>query len=202
MSMEKNSTSSSSSSPSCLVTSTRRTLTVWMKSLVFNGNGCTVYDSNGDIVYRIDNYDQKLKNEVYLMDVHGNVLVTILKKKLSVVKFWEGYKSIKLEERIINKPWFQVKNPSRLFKGDHCEVLLIKDGNNIDLENSYKIAGKATDFKIMNEAEELVAEVKQKQLVSGIALGEDVLTLMVEENVDLSFIMSLVVIYCLIHHKM
>ncbi|KAI3871179.1 hypothetical protein MKW98_015079 [Papaver atlanticum] len=200
MFMEKNSTSSSSSSSSCFVTSTRRTLTVWMKSLVFNGNGCTVYDSSGNIVYRIDNYDQKLKNEFYLMDVHGNVLVTILKKKLSVIKFWEGYKSTELEGRI-NKPWFQVKNP-RLFKGDHCEVLLIKDGNNIDLENSYKIAGNATAFKIINEAEELVAEVKQKQSVSGITLGEDVMTLMVEENVDLSFIMSLVVIYCLIHHKM
>ncbi|KAI3891840.1 hypothetical protein MKW92_018235 [Papaver armeniacum] len=196
MFVEKNSTSSSSSSSSCFVTSTRRTLTVWMKSLVFNGNGCTAYDSSGNIVFRIDNYDQKLKNEFYLMDVHGHVLVTILKRKLSVVKFWEGYKSTKM-----NEPWFQVRNP-RLFKGDHCEVLLIKDGNNIDLENGYKIVGNATTFKIMNEADELVAEVKQKQSVSGITLGEDVMTLMVEENVDLSFIMSLVVIYCLIHHKM
>ncbi|KAI3891839.1 hypothetical protein MKW92_018234 [Papaver armeniacum] len=69
-------------------------------SLVFNGNECIVYDSSGNIVYRIDNYDQKLKNEFYLMHVHGN--------KLSVVKFWEGYKTTTLEGRI-NKPWFQVK---------------------------------------------------------------------------------------------
>ncbi|MCL7030329.1 hypothetical protein MKW94_016876 [Papaver nudicaule] len=110
MFLEKNLTSSSSSC--CFITSTRQTLKVWMKLLVFNDNGCTVYDSNGDVVYRIDNYDQKLKKEFYLMDVHGNVLVIILKRKLSVAKFWEGYKSSKLEERINNKPWFQVKSSS------------------------------------------------------------------------------------------
>ncbi|MCL7026829.1 hypothetical protein MKW94_010587 [Papaver nudicaule] len=152
MFVEKNLTSSSSSS--CFITSTRQTLTVWVKFLVFNGNGCAVYDSNGDVVYRIDNYDQKLRKEFCLIDVHGNVLVTILKRKLSVAKFWEGYKSSKLEEMINNKPWFQVKNP-RVFKGDNCEVLLIKDGNIIDLGKSYKIAKKEITFKIINEVEEL-----------------------------------------------
>lgn len=74
----------SSSSPlhptSNYMTSTRETFTIWMKSLIFNGNGCTVYDSDGQIVYRIDNYNRKCSKRVYLMDLRGNVLITILKK--------------------------------------------------------------------------------------------------------------------------
>lgn len=69
------------SSPSASSSSTKReTLTVWMKSLVMQGNGCTAYNENGQIVYRIDNYDQKDSNEVYLMDLRGKVLFTILRK--------------------------------------------------------------------------------------------------------------------------
>lgn len=69
-----------SSSPSAPCSSKRETLTVWMKSLVMQGNGCTAYNENGQIVYRIDNYDQKNSNEVYLMDLKGKVLFTILRK--------------------------------------------------------------------------------------------------------------------------
>ena len=59
--------------------------TIWMKSLVVNGNGYTVYDSNGKVVYRIDNYDIKCRSEVYLMDLHGNVLCTISRKVRGLV---------------------------------------------------------------------------------------------------------------------
>lgn len=69
-----------SSSSSNYVTSRREAFTVWMKSLVMQGNGCTVYNENGEIVYRIDNYDEKCGSEVYLMDLQGNLLFTILRK--------------------------------------------------------------------------------------------------------------------------
>ena len=65
---------------SSYVTSRREKFTIWMKSLVMQGNGCTVYNENGEIVYRIDNYDKKCSNEVYLMDLQGKVLFTILRK--------------------------------------------------------------------------------------------------------------------------
>jgi len=52
-----------------------------MKSLVIlQGNGCTVFNENGEIVYRIDNYDKKCSNKLNLMDLQGNVLFTILRK--------------------------------------------------------------------------------------------------------------------------
>ncbi|KAF6167117.1 hypothetical protein GIB67_041372 [Kingdonia uniflora] len=58
-----------------------------MKSLVFRGNGCTVFDSKGDIVYRIDNYEHKCNEEVYLMDLQGKVVVSIL-KRVSIIFFY------------------------------------------------------------------------------------------------------------------
>lgn len=59
--------------------SERKTYTLWMKSLVLHSNGCTVYDSNGNIVYRVDNYDRKGGSKVNLMDLHGKLLCTIKK---------------------------------------------------------------------------------------------------------------------------
>lgn len=57
--------------------------TIWMKSLVLNGSGCTVYDSAGSIVYRVDNYGARRAADVCLMDVAGNVVLQILKKKVT-----------------------------------------------------------------------------------------------------------------------
>jgi hypothetical protein len=54
--------------------------TIWMKSLVLNGSGCTVYDSAGSIVYRVDNYGARRAADVCLMDIAGNVVLQILKK--------------------------------------------------------------------------------------------------------------------------
>lgn len=68
------------SSNSALLTSTKETFTVWMKSLVMNGKGCTVFDSNGKILYRVDNYNNKSRDEVCLMDSEGRVLFTIRRK--------------------------------------------------------------------------------------------------------------------------
>ncbi|OVA05247.1 Initiation factor 2B-related [Macleaya cordata] len=86
-----------------------------------NGNGCTVYDSNGQIVYRIDNYNCLCSDEVYLMDIEGKVLVTIVRKKLRLFGRWEGYKSTtnsNLEKELI-KPWFQVRKSCRFLKGNN-----------------------------------------------------------------------------------
>lgn len=68
------------SSAPCYFTSKQETFTIWMKSLVLSGNGCTVFDSNGHVVYRVDNYNCKSGNQVLLMDSRGKVLFTILRK--------------------------------------------------------------------------------------------------------------------------
>jgi hypothetical protein len=54
--------------------------TVWMKSLVFNGNGCTVYGADGRVAYRVDNYGCRGGREVFFMDRAGSNLIRIQRK--------------------------------------------------------------------------------------------------------------------------
>lgn len=68
---------SSSSNDDYYMKSMRETFTVWLKSLIFHGNGCTVFNSKGEIVFRVDNYQERSSNEVFLMDLYGDVLFSI-----------------------------------------------------------------------------------------------------------------------------
>jgi hypothetical protein len=54
--------------------------TVWMKSLVLSGHGCTVYGEDGRVAYRVDNYACSRSREVYVMDSDGRTLLKLLKK--------------------------------------------------------------------------------------------------------------------------
>lgn len=69
------------------LTTEKETFTIWMKSLVFNTNGCTVFNSKGKIIYRVDNYNSKSCREVYLMDLSGHVLFTLRRQVLILYIF-------------------------------------------------------------------------------------------------------------------
>ncbi|KAI3920652.1 hypothetical protein MKW92_021013 [Papaver armeniacum] len=193
----------SSSLSSTCASSKREIFTIWMKSLVMQGNGCTVYDSNGQVVYRIDNYDNKNCNEVHLMDLKGKVLFTILKKRLRLFGRWEGYKSSNGSK---GKPWFQVRK--NLNSNMEVDVTVVKKepyetgANCYRMErlkgSSSKLACKIIDV----QTGRVIGELKQKQSSGGVLLGDDVMGLVVEPNVDHSFIMGLIVVHGLISHKM
>ncbi|MCL7034823.1 hypothetical protein MKW94_022086 [Papaver nudicaule] len=191
------SSSSSSSSSSC-VTSKREVFTIWMKSLVMNSNGCTVFDSNGEIIYRIDNYNKKCSNKVYLMDLNGNLLSTILRKRLRMFGRWEGYNGSKVDQE---KPWFQVRKPFRVLNKVHYNVS-VSIGPSNDASYTIEKLDSKMGCKILDQAGNVVAEMKQKQSRFGVGLGDDVFTLMVESNVDHSLILGLIVVHGLINHKL
>ncbi|CAK9141870.1 unnamed protein product [Ilex paraguariensis] len=189
--------------PACsssYLTSKRETFTVWMKSLVFNGNGCTVFDSNGELVYRIDNYGEKCCHEVHLMNLRGEVLFSIRQQKLQIFGGWDGYKwsDSKMKER----PWFQVRKYCKIFSKEiYCQVILGRDKAKSRCYRIVGLAGKAA-FKIIDGHGAIVAEVREKQSSSGVLLGDDVWTLVVEPKTDHSLIMALVTVYGLIKHKL
>jgi hypothetical protein len=62
-------------------------------------------------------------------------------------------------------------------------------------------AGKSAAFRITDSSGRVVAEAKRKQSSSGVVLGDDVLSLVVEPHVDHSFIMALVTVYGLIKRQ-
>ncbi|KAH6777592.1 hypothetical protein C2S51_008904 [Perilla frutescens var. frutescens] len=185
----------------CSSSGTTETFTVWMKSLVFHGNGCTVFNSKGDVAFRVDNYQQKCSRKVFLMDSTGNLLFSLNRKKLGMFGCWEGFKWIDSDVRM-KRPLFQVRrNRAILSKDNSCQVILGCDKN---IKNYYKIIGfeGKSSLKITNFSGKVLAEATQKQSPEGVGLGDDVLRLRVEANVDRSLIMALVTVYGLINNKL
>ncbi|KAK7307847.1 hypothetical protein VNO77_41267 [Canavalia gladiata] len=174
----------------------RETYTLWMKSLVLHSNGCTVYDSNGDIVYRVDNYDQKGRREVNLMDLSGRVLCTIHKRLLGF-GHWDVYRCSGSNSKSQDKPWFQVKRCYKIMKGQlTCQIIMECQKYCVET-----IDGKKT-FRIVDIDGDIVAHAEQKYSSSGIVLGNDVLKLEVEGGIDHSLIMAFVTVFGLISGRM
>ncbi|EEF51161.1 protein LURP-one-related 11 [Ricinus communis] len=196
---EEDSACSSSSTTSCMTASKTESYTIWMKSLVMQANGCTVYNDNGEIVYRVDNYDKKGSSEVYLMDLKGRVLFTIRKQLL--FRQWKGYKSDELKSRK-QKPFFQVRQSSRILKRNLSCKIAVRSGTWQDGYYKLKASAGKSAFKITDSNGGLVAKATRKQTSTGIVLGDDVLTLAVEPHVDHSFIMALVTVYGLMIHRL
>ncbi|KAI3689558.1 hypothetical protein L2E82_47519 [Cichorium intybus] len=182
--------SSSSLATSPYLSSKQECFTIWMKSLVYNSHGCTAYNSKGEIVYRVDNYDKKCSSQVYLMDIRGNVLFAIQRKKLRVFGCWDGYNwDFSKKQR-----WFRVTRKRGMLHVD------------LEFDQRYKIvkSGGKFGFKIVNLDQDgaLVAEIKRKQTATGVDLGDDVFTLTVEPNINQSLIMAIVMVHGLIHHQL
>ncbi|KAL0448011.1 UNVERIFIED_CONTAM: protein LURP-one-related 11 [Sesamum latifolium] len=184
--------------------SERGVFTVWMKSLVIGSNGCTVFNSKGEIVFRVDNYQTRCSREVLLMDYNGRVLFSIKRKKFLIFRSWEGYKWTNSEFDHEEGDWFKVKRKCKLFSRGISSFHVILGCNKTRRHCSYKVVGlegKPT-IKITDCTGRVLAEVMQKQSLSGVSLGDDVLSLMVEPQIDQSLIMALVIVYAMINHKL
>ncbi|XBI31533.1 hypothetical protein VPH35_055088 [Triticum aestivum] len=82
-------TSSSSSYDHRQGQRSKQAYTVWMKSLVFNGNSCAVYGPDGNVAFRVDNYGCRGGREVFFMDRAGNALIRIRRKGFGMFRRWE-----------------------------------------------------------------------------------------------------------------
>ncbi|GMI91717.1 hypothetical protein like AT3G14260 [Hibiscus trionum] len=187
-------------------TSTQETFTIWMKSLILGGKGCTVFDSNGRILYRVDNYNCKCSHEVDLLDLTGKVLFTIRRKKFRLVRFWDRERFRSFNGRVNDEdknPGFEVRKRCRVLRGGSmCEVVVWFDKDQPCQRYQIESCPDRSSFKIVDKLDRLITEVKRKQSKCGISLGEDVLTMVVEPQIDHSLIMGLVVAYALINGLM
>lgn len=70
-------------------------------------------------------------------------------------------------------------------------------------DGDYKIVNRRSVFTIEDGLGRLMAEVKKKQSnIKGLDLGDDVLTMIVEPQVDHSLIMGIVIAYSLLKCKL
>lgn len=171
-------------------------LTVWKKSLLFSCSGFTVFDPNGNIVFRVDNYCSDSKNEVVLMNAAGIAILTMRRKKLSLRNEWQGFLG---EFQAAQKPLFAVrrrrtilfpskrKTLAKVYLGSsdrsklHCEYLRI--------EGCYA----KRSFTSLTTFGYVVAEVKPKQVKPDISLGGDVFNLIIRPGYDQAFVMGLII---------
>eukprot|EP00253_Pinus_taeda_P029736 PITA_29736 len=154
-------------------------LTVWKKSLVYGCNGFTVFNSSGNLVFRVDRYPSDPKNEVVLMDSAGMALLTMRRKRLSLRNECQGFLG---EPRDAQKPLFIVRRaPSLLISSKRSTEVYVR--------------GYAKrSFTLLNRFNEPVAEVKPKQVRSDIRLGEDVFNLTVRPGYNQAFAMALIIV--------
>ncbi|KAK1426733.1 hypothetical protein QVD17_15412 [Tagetes erecta] len=171
-------------------TSSPLLLTVWKKSLLFNCHGFTVYDnSNGNLVYRVDNYAAGAKAEIVLMDDAGRSLLTIRRKRLSLLENWVVY-----DGETTSNPRFTMTK--------HVNLLSSKSIAHVRITGSktkkpvYEIEGSYTQrcCVVYDDKRHSVAEMKRKEATGGVKLGGDVFRLTVQPEIDPTVAMALVVV--------
>jgi uncharacterized protein YxjI len=186
--------------------------TVWMKSLVFNGNGCTVYGADGGVAFRVDNYGCRGGREAFLMDRAGRTVVGIQRRScFGMLRRWEVCRySDKPESGCggggeeTGTPWFAVRKARR---GGGAAVTVHGGSGRMSsttTTTAYAIVGggcsRKPDYRILGGADgAAVAAVARKQTPSGVVLGDDVLTLTVAPGTDHLLMLGLVVVFGLMN---
>ncbi|KAM5572342.1 protein LURP-one-related 17 [Rosa sericea] len=194
-----------SSGPSGACTSI--SLTVWRKSLVISCKGFTVIDSNGDLVYRVDNYVGH-PQEVTLMDGSGKSVLTMRRnKKFSLVESWFVFEGdvggffTARTTRAAPKSWpvFCVrKNKNMLNANPSTLAHVYREASGSHKRCAYVIEGSYThrSCKVLEEfSRNVVAEIKRKEAnVGGVSYGLEVFHLVVHPGFDPGFAMALVLL--------
>ncbi|GMJ10717.1 hypothetical protein like AT2G38640 [Hibiscus trionum] len=169
-------------------------LTVWKKSLLFNCNGFTVFDSKGNLVFRVDNYMDGHKGQILLMDATGNPLFTIRRKKMSLGDCWLVYEG----ETSVNPRLCVRKSMNILNK--NCLANVISGDNTATNRNNnvvYEIKGSYSQrsCSVYDGNRRLSAEIKKKEGVKGVAYGTDIFRLVVQPgHIRTDFAMALVIL--------
>ncbi|KAL2342715.1 hypothetical protein Fmac_004000 [Flemingia macrophylla] len=181
---------------------TSLTLTVWRKSLLISCKGFTVIDSNGNLVYRVDNYIVH-PNEIILMNASGNSVLTMRRsRKLGLVDSWFVYEG-EMGKQSMNKsresPVCCVKKRVNILDGKPkvqayvYRVALDSDKRHaaFTVEGSYA----HRTCKVLDEYKGAVAEIKRKEAISkDVSFGIEIFQLVVHPGFDPSFAMALVLL--------
>ncbi|GLU14778.1 hypothetical protein SLE2022_313270 [Rubroshorea leprosula] len=180
-------------------------LTVWKKSLLFNCNGFTVFDSKGDLVFRVDNYMEGHKGEILLMDAAGKALLTIRRKRLSLGDSWLVYDgetaenplfSVRKHVNILNNKCLAYVSAGNVGNGNGSSSPSSSWSNKQNTRPVYQIEGSYAqrNCAVYDEKRRQVAEIKQKEAVGGVGFGVDVFRLIVQPDIDPAVAMALVIL--------
>ncbi|XP_061351298.1 protein LURP-one-related 5-like [Gastrolobium bilobum] len=167
-------------------------LTVLKTSLFFAGDGFTVYDCKGELVFRVDSYgsDTRDRDELVLMDPIGRCLLTVRRKRPSLHQRWEGFKGERTDG---DKPIFSVKRASIIGRSRASVTVEVYDNPG----EEYHIEGCFSQrcCTIFNAMKESVAEIHRKvDPTTSVMLGKEVFSLCVKPGFDAAFAMGFVLV--------
>ncbi|XP_038905122.1 protein LURP-one-related 8 [Benincasa hispida] len=166
---------------------TETVLTVWKKSMLLNCEGFTVFNADGNLVYRVDNYLAGNKGEILLMDAAGNPLFTIRRKRLSLADSWVVYEG----ETGLNPPRFCARKQINLLKSKCLARVVEAMGRGVyEIEGCY---GKRC-CEVYDEKRRIVAEIKRKEAAGGLSFGTDVFRLIAQPQIDTTVAMALLIL--------
>ncbi|XP_047309116.1 protein LURP-one-related 8-like [Impatiens glandulifera] len=165
-----------------------KSLTVWKKSLLLNCDGFTVFDSKGNLMFRVDKYG--FAGEIVLMDASGKPLLTLRRKKLSITENWLIYDGETKSNHVLS-----MKKRVSILSNKSCLADVMKNGKLV-----YKIDGsymKRCCSIYDCDKKRCVAEIKKKEVaVDGVAIGFDVFNLVILEHdlIESSVAMAFVIL--------
>ncbi|XP_052107754.1 protein LURP-one-related 12 [Arachis duranensis] len=171
-------------------TETETQLTVLKTSLFFAGDGFTVYDCKGQLVFRVDSYgpDARDRDELVLMDANGRCLLTVRRKRPSLHQRWEGFKG---ERREGDKPIFSVKRSSIIGRSSVTVEVYDNPGEDYHIEGCFS----HRSCTVFNASKEPVAEIRRKvDPTTSVMLGKEVFSLCVKPPFDSAFAMAFVLV--------
>ncbi|XP_051121493.1 protein LURP-one-related 8-like [Andrographis paniculata] len=168
-------------------------LTVWKKSLLFNGDGFTVFNAAGDLVYRVDNYITGKKGEIILMDALGSPLLTIRRKRLSLEDTWLVFDGESADlRRFTARKTLKLLNSNCL-----AEVTFFDGGGRRMNEPRFKVEGSYERRRcaVYDEKRRRVAEIKPKEAsVRGVSIGTEIFHLAVTAEMETASAMAIVIL--------
>ncbi|KAF5734793.1 putative UPF0706 protein [Tripterygium wilfordii] len=172
-------------------------LTVWRKSLLLSCNGFTVINSNGNLVYRVDDYIHRRRSrpdELILMDGFGKSLLTMHRSKLRLADNWVVYEG-EASKSSSNEPIFYVRKHINILHGNPITSVLayVYEGK----RRAYRIEGSYHNrsCKVFDDSRRVVVEIKRKDnIIGGIPFEKDVFVLEVMPGFDPGFAMALVLL--------
>ncbi|XP_057460208.1 protein LURP-one-related 12-like [Actinidia eriantha] len=165
-------------------------LTVLKTTLFFPGDGFTVYNCKGELIFRVDSYgpDARDKGELVLMDASGHCLLTVRRKRPSLHQRWEGFRGERMDGQ---KPIFSVRRSSIIGRSSVTVEVYGDPGEEYQIEGSF-VQRCCT---IYDAAKQSVAEIRRKVDASAhVVLGKDVFSLFLKPGFDGAFAMGLVLV--------
>uniref|UniRef100_A0A0D9XNI2 Protein LURP-one-related 8 n=1 Tax=Leersia perrieri TaxID=77586 RepID=A0A0D9XNI2_9ORYZ len=172
----------SPSSSTIIASGEEELLTVWRKSLLFNCHGFTVFDSKGNLAFRLDSYSSSSSStwsssrhaDLLLMDAAGNPLLTIRRKRMTIALSdqWIIYHGDS------STPLLSVRRRRRASKGAIAHVTPMSSSLAMP-EEGYVVEGSygRRSCAVRDARGEAVAAVSRKDSV-----GDDVFRLVVKSQ--------------------